>query len=189
MSPVKHRSESAWIRGRLTPGSIGTKSSGGHVLFFGAFFFLACVWIFFFPFCGNSEAVSDGTMSQIQPREVRSLSKKPSASGWHRKSGQEVHRSVTTSRTSARFCCLFSIQTYIFVPYRSDFCRNSTVRYQMNCAFFFFISAANLLPGFNFMFKGSKEYSADWRAEGNQLWHQDSKICWMDEVWMDPVSQ
>lgn len=79
-------------------------------------------------------------MSQIQPREVRSLSKKPSASGWHRKSGQEVHRSVTTSRTSARFCCLFSIQTYIFVPYRSDFCRNSTVRYQMNCAFFFFLS-------------------------------------------------
>lgn len=71
---MKHRSESAWIRGRLTPGSIGTKSSGGLVLFFGAFFWL--VFEFFFPFCcGGSEAVSDGTMSQIQPREVRSLSK------------------------------------------------------------------------------------------------------------------
>lgn len=26
------------------------------------------------------------------------------------------------------------------------------------------------------MFQGSKEYSADWRAEGNQLWHRDKDL-------------
>lgn len=45
-------------------------------LFFFLVRFFWLVFEFFFPFCcGGSEAVSDGTMSQIQPREVRSLSK------------------------------------------------------------------------------------------------------------------